>query len=71
MAATQLGRMLGLTYKTAWFMAHRFREAMREPDNAPPLGGFGKIIEADETYISRNPQLSRRDSYQGQGPRDP
>ena len=53
MAATQLGRMLGLTYKTAWFMAHRLREAMREPDNAPPLGGFGKIIEADETYIGR------------------
>jgi transposase-like protein len=53
MSAAQLGRMLGLTYRSAWFMAHRLREAMREPDGAPLLGGFGKIIEADETYIGR------------------
>lgn len=54
MSAHQLHRMLGVTYKTAWFMAHRIREAMKE-DNATsgPLGGEGKTIEADETYIGR------------------
>lgn len=49
-SAHQLHRMLGLTYKTAWFMAHRIREAMANP-NPSPLGGEGKIVEADETYI--------------------
>lgn len=45
----QLHRMLGVTYKTAWFMSHRIREAMRtEPSG--PLGGKGKVVEADETY---------------------
>jgi len=52
-SAHQLGRLLSVTYKTAWFLAHRLREAMKEPAGAPPLGGFGKIIEADETYIGR------------------
>jgi len=46
----QLHRMLGVTYKTAWFMAHRIREAMREP-NPRPLGGGNKVVESDETYI--------------------
>lgn len=50
MSAHQLGRMLGLTYKSAWFMAHRIREAMGEK-NSGPLGGEGKIVEADETYV--------------------
>ena len=48
-SAHQLHRMLKVTYKTAWFMAHRIREAMNEP-NPGPIGGEGKIIEADETY---------------------
>jgi transposase-like protein len=48
-SAKQLERMLGVTYKTAWFMAHRIREAMME-EAAGPLGGSGKIVEADETY---------------------
>jgi transposase-like protein len=48
-SAHQLHRMIHVTYKTAWFMAHRIREAMR--DEAPaPLGGTGKIVEADEAY---------------------
>jgi len=48
-SAHQLHRSLGITYKTAWFLGHRIREAMR--DNAPaPLGGEGKIVEADEMY---------------------
>ncbi|RAI58744.1 IS1595 family transposase [Roseicella frigidaeris] len=49
MSAHQLHRMLRVTYKTAWFMAHRIREAMTD-ENPAPLGGEGKIIEADETY---------------------
>lgn len=45
----QLHRTLGVTYKTAWFMSHRIREAMRE--TAPPkLGGGGGAVEADETF---------------------
>lgn len=50
MSAHQLHRMLGVTYKTAWFMAHRIREAMRD-DKADPIGGEGKTVEVDETYF--------------------
>jgi len=50
MSAHQLHRMLGVTYKTAWFMAHRIREAMKD-ETPGPLGGKGKIVEADETFI--------------------
>lgn len=54
MSAHQLHRMIGVTYKTAWFMAHRIREAMKEDvKSSGPLGGSGKIVEADETYIGR------------------
>jgi transposase-like protein len=52
-SAHQLHRTLGITYKSAWFMAHRIREAMRAGPFAPPLGGAGKVVEADETYIGR------------------
>jgi transposase-like protein len=48
----QLHRTLGITYKSAWFMSHRIREAMTDTDPAP-LGGKGKVIEADETYYGR------------------
>ncbi|MBA2589075.1 MAG: IS1595 family transposase [Alphaproteobacteria bacterium] len=51
MSAHQLHRMLGVTYKTAWFMAHRIREGMT-PSNDTPMGGEGKVIEADETYFN-------------------
>ncbi len=53
MSAHQLHRMLGVTYKTAWFMAHRIREAMTDRDPPGPLGGEGKTVEVDETYIGR------------------
>lgn len=53
MSAHQLHRMLGVTYKTAWFMAHRIREAMNDPDPGP-LGGKDRIVEADETYLGGN-----------------
>ncbi|WP_422373302.1 IS1595 family transposase [Hoeflea sp.] len=63
MSAHQLHRMLGVTYKTAWFMAHRIREAMKEDvASSGPLGGEGKTVEADETYIGKREtprQLSR------------
>ena len=49
-SAHQLHRALGLTYQSAWFMAHRIREAMRD-GSFNPLGGGGKIVEADETYF--------------------
>lgn len=52
MSAHQLHRMLGITYKSAWFMAHRIREAMRDGDPSP-LGGKDKVVEADETFIGR------------------
>jgi len=51
-SAHQLHRTLQVQYKTAWFMAHRLREAMRS-DDFTPLGGDGKFVEADETYIGR------------------
>ena len=50
MSAAQIARMLGVTYKTAWFMMHRIREAMK-PTNPEPLGGPGKFVEADETFV--------------------
>lgn len=53
-SAHQLHRTLGVTYKTAWFMAHRIREAMTEPKGpSNPMGGAGKIVEADETYFGK------------------
>ncbi len=50
MSAHQLGRMLGITYKSAWFMAHRIREAMGIAKQGP-IGGENKVVEADETYV--------------------
>jgi transposase-like protein len=48
----QLHRVLGITYKTAWFLSHRIREAMRAGKLAP-MGGSGAIVEVDETYIGK------------------
>jgi transposase-like protein len=56
-SAHQLHRMLGVTYKTAWFMAHRIREAMKQ--DGGPLGGSGHDVEADETYIGRDKSLPK------------
>ncbi len=50
MSALQLSRMLGITYKSSWFMCHRIREAMN-PATPSPLGGEGKVVESDETVI--------------------
>jgi transposase-like protein len=52
MSAHQLWRMLGFgSYKTAWFMCHRIREGMRESKLPGTMGGEGKFVEADETYV--------------------
>jgi transposase-like protein len=52
MSAHQIHRTLKVTYKTAWFMMHRIREAMRT-GGLGPMGGPGKTVEVDETYIGR------------------
>jgi transposase-like protein len=48
----QLHRMLGVSYKSTWFMMHRIREAMRV-GGLTPMGGNGEVVEIDETYIGR------------------
>ena len=50
MSALQLMRMIGTNYETAWFLFHRLREAAFDPKGGP-IGGEGKIVEVDETYI--------------------
>jgi transposase-like protein len=52
-SSNQLHRTMGITLKSAWFMSHRIREAMKEPGwpTAGKLGGSGAIVEADETFI--------------------
>ncbi len=49
----QLHRALGITYKSAWFLTHRIREAMRAGGLMSPMGGNGGVVEVDETYIGR------------------
>src|ERR1700730_14499410 len=51
-SSNRLHRTLGVTLKTAWFMSHRLREAMRVLQ-MDPLGGAGKEVEADETFIGQ------------------
>src|ERR1700730_4011702 len=54
-SANQFCRVLGVDFKTGWFIGHRIREAMREvdPDMFGPLGGAGKTIEVDETFFGK------------------
>lgn len=59
MSSKQLERMLGVTYKTAWFMTHRIREAFATRP-VGQLGGAGKVVEADETYFGTESGESRQ-----------
>ena len=52
-SAHQMHRTLEITYKSAWFLCHRIREAMRDGELAP-MGGAGSIVEVDETFIGRD-----------------
>lgn len=61
MSAHQLHRMLDITYQSAWFLCHRIREAMKdETGPADPMGGSGKIVEADETYFGSKDTIKKR-----------
>jgi hypothetical protein len=58
-SSNQLHRVLGVTLRTAWHMSHRIRLAMDGSSGTGPIGGLGKIVEADETYITRSPRTRR------------
>lgn len=65
-SSKQIERMLGVSYKTAWFMTHRIREAMR--DGSPGLlGGSGVTVEVDETFIGRDKTIKPKHSKKGRG----
>jgi transposase-like protein len=55
----QIQRTLGGSMKTAWFLIHRIRLAMDGSSGSGPIGGLGKIVEADETFITRSPKTRR------------
>jgi transposase-like protein len=59
----QIHRVLGITYKAAWFLSHRIREAMRDGKLAP-MGGGGEVVEIDETVIGRQEGAPKR-MYKG------
>jgi transposase-like protein len=62
-SAKQMQRELDLgSYRTAWFMTMRIREAMGLDDDASPIGGEGKVLESDETYVGGKASRSRRNT---------
>lgn len=58
-SAHQIHRTLEITYKSAWFLCHRIREAMRTGDLSP-MGGDGEVVEVDETYIGNKKGYEKR-----------
>ena len=68
MSAHQLHRMLGITYKSAWFMAHRIRYAMEQPAFSRLLSG---TVEVDETYIGGKKRRSNKKQYKPLDPMEP
>ena len=65
-SAHQLHRVLEITYKSAWFLCHRIREAMREGDLAP-FGAGGGIVEIDETFIGHDRDVKPKGEKKGRG----
>jgi transposase-like protein len=61
-SSNQLHRTLGVTLKTAWFMSHRIREAMRSGDLAP-MGGDGGVVEIDETFIGQKGDMPKHRGF--------
>ena len=66
-SSKQLERMLGVTYKTAWFMSHRIREAMRDKSSGSLLGAGGGTVEVDETYRGNSKRSKIGRKYTGRG----
>lgn len=61
-SSNQLHRILGVTLKTAWFMSHRIREAMRSDDTSV-FGGNGGVVEVDETFIGKLKGVEKRRAF--------
>jgi hypothetical protein len=66
-SSNQLHRSLGITLKSAWFMSHRIREAMRDGSLAVPFGAYGGIVEADETFLGRDKNIKPDGMKKGRG----
>src|SRR5207237_977138 len=62
-SAHQLHRMLGITYKSAWFMAMRIRTAMAPAGSGPLMGAGGGAVEVDETFIGRKRDMPKRGAH--------
>ena len=65
-SSNQLHRTLGITLKSAWFMSHRIREAMRS-GNFAPFGSDGGVVEVDETFIGRDYAVKPKGEKKGRG----
>lgn len=66
MSSMKLHRLLGMTQKTAWFMLHRIREAMK-PEGGGLMGSGGGVVEADETYWGNSKRSKATQNYKGRG----
>jgi transposase-like protein len=66
MSSMELHRLLGVTQKTAWFMLHRIREAMK-PEGGGLMGSGGGTVEADETYWGNSKRSKAAKGYKGRG----
>jgi transposase-like protein len=58
-SAHEIHRSIGVTYKTAWFMMHRLREAMDDLESSTPMGGGGHQVQADETYYGNSSKRAK------------